>query len=168
MFDAQFRCRLHVYESVYESVYDSPYDSIHNLRLLQWSVNTFQQNSTKNKIGIGLWQEIVPRIVRRFVRKIARVHGPLDVKLLLRNNESIPYSSKPVGRSYSFTPSVNCVSVLDPFLSDVPAWVIAFLPTDVYFLQHREKERERERERGRERDKERERGRAGERESLPP
>jgi hypothetical protein len=79
------RVRLHVYESVY----DSPHDFMNNLPTsqigiqfftrhpLQWTVDTFQPKLIGNFIEIGLWQEIVHRIVWRFVREIARLDGPL-------------------------------------------------------------------------------------------
>jgi hypothetical protein len=75
---------------VYESVYDSPYDFMHDLHAgqigiqfyishsLQWSVYTFQQKKQfKKSLARYHWQQIVHRIVWRFVRKIARVDGPL-------------------------------------------------------------------------------------------
>jgi hypothetical protein len=72
--------RLHVYDSLYNSMNNLPKSQIgiqfFIRHLLQWSVNTFQQKSIKNLIEIDLWQEIVPRIVWRFVREIAHVDGP--------------------------------------------------------------------------------------------
>jgi hypothetical protein len=46
---------------------------------LQWSVSTFHQKQMNNFLAGPLWQQIVHRIVRRFVSKIARVDGPLHV-----------------------------------------------------------------------------------------
>jgi hypothetical protein len=44
---------------------------------LQPFVVKFQEKSIPNSIAIHLWQEIVQGIVRRFVRRIACVDGPL-------------------------------------------------------------------------------------------
>jgi hypothetical protein len=68
---------------------ESSYDLLHNLHTncirsqlsfkhqLQPLVNTFQEKSVENLISNHLVVEIVPRIVRLFVRKIARVDSPL-------------------------------------------------------------------------------------------
>jgi hypothetical protein len=81
------RGRLHGYESVYYS----PYDFMHNLHasqigrypILHLTSRTMICLRTSAKIvqkltyGGHLWLQIAHRIVRRLVRKIARVDGPL-------------------------------------------------------------------------------------------
>jgi hypothetical protein len=83
-----FRGRLHASDSTY----DSPHDSAHDLHAkglfrvliivsprhqLQLLVNTYQEKLVNNYIANHLVQKIVHGIVRRFLRRIALVDGPL-------------------------------------------------------------------------------------------
>jgi hypothetical protein len=78
------RGRLHVSESAQESPFDSAYELNAN-RIgstlffyypLHWFVNTFQPIKAKNSLAGHPWQQIVHRIVRKFVCKIALVDSP--------------------------------------------------------------------------------------------
>jgi hypothetical protein len=84
MREGSIRGRLQVYDFAYEL----PGDSVHDLQTkglgfqfsfghqLQPLVNTFQEKSVKINFANHLRQEIVHRIVCRFVRNIVRVDGP--------------------------------------------------------------------------------------------